>query len=304
MSGTSVQGASGGGIWGPGGGSIDPSSNNVFVAVGNADTTNGAAQNATYAEQVVELNPTLGSILANNYPTNIPTVAGDDDFDFGATPLIFQPPSCPAMVAAINKSGMFELYDRDTISSGPVQYIAMSIPTDNASFVGVPAYDPVTGYVYVGMPSTEGSYSPGLDAFAMQSNCTLNPTPVWAGSFGPDAATSGNQAPRSPISIANGVVYVGNYTGDTEYAFNAASGALLWTLPLSSWGNAGTVVADGMVYVSAADGTITAYALPAQAQALRKRVHKSKRGFVPRHHGAPRTPWERWFNSGIIMRGG
>lgn len=296
MSGTSAQGASGGGIWGPGGASIDPSSGNVFVAIGNGDTTGGGSQNASYAEQVMELSSTLGSILANNYPTNIPIVSGDDDFDFGATPLIFQPAGCPAMVAAVNKSGMFELYDEATIGSGPVQYIAMSIPSDTGSFVGVPAYDPATGYVYVGMPSTEGSYQPGLAAFAMQGNCTLNPAPVWFATFGPDG-DGGGQTPRSPISIANGVVYVSNYTGDTEYAFNAASGSLLWTDPLSSWGNVGTVVANGMVYVSAADGTITAWALGGQAQYLRKRVHPNKHSFVPVHHSRPRDPWSPWNNT-------
>jgi hypothetical protein len=166
MSGNSTQGPSGGGIWGPGGGSVDPSNNNVFIATGNADTSGSGAQNATYAEQVLELSSTLGSIVANNYPANIPAINGDDDFDFGATPLIFQPPGCPTLIAAMNKSGMFELYDESSINSGPVQYIAMSVPTDSASFVGVPAYDPATGYVYVGMPSTEGPYVPGLAAFS------------------------------------------------------------------------------------------------------------------------------------------
>lgn len=293
MSGTSTQGASGGGIWGPGGASIDPATNNVYIATGNADTTAGAAQNATYAEQVVELSPTLGTIIANNYPTNIPTVAGDDDFDFGATPLLFQPSGCPALLAAVNKSGMFELYDRSTISSGPIQYLAMSIPSDSASFRGVPAYDPATGYVYVGMPATIGTYKPGLAAFSMASNCTLNPTPVWAAGFGPDAAT-GAYAPRSPISIANGVVYVSNFTGDTEYAFNASSGTQLWSTTLSSWGNVGTVIIDGMVYVGAADGTITAWAPPAQAQILRRHVRKNKHSGIRHHRFQPRDPWSQW----------
>lgn len=293
MSGTSTQGASGGGIWGPGGASIDPATNNVYIATGNADTTDGAAQNATYAEQIVELSPTLGTIIANNYPTNIPTVAGDDDFDFGATPLLFQPSGCPAMLAAVNKSGMFELYDRSTISSGPVQYIAMSVPSDNASFVGVPAYDPATNLVYVGMPATTGTYTPGLAAFSMAGNCTLNTTPAWAASFGPDAAT-GAQAPRSPISIANGVVYVGNYKGDTEYAFNASSGAQLWSFTLSSWGNVGTLIINAMVYVGAADGTITAWAPSAQAQILRRHVRKNKHSHVPHHRFQPKTAWDEW----------
>lgn len=304
MGGGATQGASGGGIWGPGGASIDPSNNNVFVATGNADTHHGAAQNANYAEEVIELSSTLGTMLGNNYPPNIPVVTGDDDFDFGATPLLFSAAGCPPMVAAVNKSGMFELYDEASISSGPIQYIQMSIPTDNASFVGVPAFDPETGYVYVGLPSTEGIYQPGLAAFSMQSNCTLNPTPVWAANFGPNGATTGNQTPRSPISIANGVVYVSNYTGDTEYAFNAATGSELWTVPLPSWGNVGTVIADGMVYVSAANGTITAWALPGEAKKLRARVAKSSRSPIPVPRSSPATPWAPWSNERAPTLGG
>lgn len=264
MSGTASQGPSGGGIWGWGGASIDPSTNNVFVATGNADTHQGNAQNADYAEQIVELSPTLNSVVANNYPTNIPIINGDNDFDFGATPLLFQPYGCPLMLAAVNKSGMFELYDVSTLGSGPVQYIAMSIPTDKGVFVGVPAYDPVTNDVYVGMPSTEGSYKPGLAAFGMASNCTLNPQPVWSAKFGPDARRfPAMNTPRSPISIANGVVYIANHNRKREMAFDATTGAPLWTTTLSANGDSGTVIANGVVYVSSLDGNITAWALPA-----------------------------------------
>ena len=45
FSGTSSPGVSGGGIWGPGGGWIDPGTSDVFVATGNADTSKGAARN-------------------------------------------------------------------------------------------------------------------------------------------------------------------------------------------------------------------------------------------------------------------
>ncbi len=290
MSGTSSQGASGGGVWGPGGGSIVPTNNNVAIAVGNADTTSGASQHSGFAEQIIELSPTLSTVVANNYPTNIPVIGGDNDFDFGATPLVFQPPGCPLMLAAENKSGMFELYDESTLSSGPIQYIAMSVPSDSALFIGTPAYDPATNLVYVGMPTTSGIYQPGLAAFSITSNCTLNTTPVWSAQFGPDGPR------RSPISIANGVVYVGNYTGDTLYAFNAATGAQLWSVALSSYTGVGTVIANGMVYIGAQDGTITAYAPPAAAQILKKAVVKTSRSFVPVHHGVPRTTfsWERW----------
>jgi outer membrane protein assembly factor BamB len=269
MSGNSTQGASGGGIWGPGGASIDPTTNNVFIATGNADTHKGAKQNADYSEQIVELSANLGTILANSYPTNIPIINGDNDFDFGATPMLFQPYGCPLLLAALNKSGMFELYDVGTMEYGPIQYIAMSIPTDKGAFVGVPAFDPVTGYVYVGMPATEGLYKPGMAAFSMASNCTLNATPVWNAKFGPDATKlTYLQTPRSPISIANGVVYIANHNRKRELAFDASSGAELWNIGLSNNGDIGTVIADGVVYVSSFDGTITAWAPPAS---LKKR---------------------------------
>lgn len=278
MSGNSTHGLSGGGIWGWGGASIDPSTNNVFIATGNADTHRGGEQNADYAEQVIELSPMLDSVIANNYPTNIPIISGDNDFDFGATPVLFQPYGCPLLLAALNKSGMFELYDVGTINYGPVQYIAMSIPTDKGAFVGSPAFDPVTNYVYVGMPATEGRYKPGIAAFRMQSNCTLNPNPVWHAKFGPDASQKkGTQMPRSPISIANGVVYIANHSYKKEFAFDAASGAALWTLVLPGNGDIGTVIANGVVYVSSADGTITAWAPPGSGSKKR-----SGRGGPPR----------------------
>lgn len=292
MSGTSKQGASGGGIWGPGGGSIDPATGDVFIATGNADTTTGAAQNAGYAEEVIALDPSL-QMIQNNYPTNIPSVTGENDFDFGATPLLFQPAGCPPLVAAMNKSGMFELYDRSNIDYGPVQYISMSVATDRAEFVGVPAYDPVTGYVYIGLPTPQGIYQPGLAAFQMESNCTLNPTPVWTTPFGPAGGQNITER-RSPISIANGVVYISNYTGNTEYAFDAASGTMLWQSALPSSGDEGTVIANGMVFVSASNGSIFAWALPQTAKALRKNVAPTSRPRPVIRLALPGSPWEAW----------
>lgn len=264
VSGTATAGGGGGGIWAAGGASIDPTTNDVLVATGNADTTTGIAQNAGYAENVVVLTPNLGTVVAANYPANIPTMGGAlDDLDFGSTPVIFTPPGCPELVAAQNKSGMFELYDESTIASGPVQYIEMSIDTDQGDFQGSPAYDPVTNMVYVGLPATESPYSPGLAAFSVQSNCTLAPTPVWSAAFGPDGATTTADTARSPITIANGVVYVSNRTGNTEFAFDAVTGAQLWTVGLTNNGLSGTLVANGIVYVTSDDGTITAWAPPA-----------------------------------------
>ncbi len=254
----------GGGIWASGGASIDPGTNDVLISTGNADASVGLPQNYDYAENVVELSPDLSSVVAANYPANIPHIEGMDDFDFGSTPVIFTPPGCPEMTAALNKSGMFELYDVSTISDGPVQYVQMSISTDSGDFQNEVVYDPVTNYLYIGLPATFSIYKPGLGAFAMQSNCTINPTPVWNADFGPDGATS-KSVPRSSVTAANGVVYVSNSTGDTEFAFNAQSGSQLWSTPLAGVGKPGTIVANGIVYVMDNSGNLTAWGLPSES---------------------------------------
>src|SRR5579872_2627225 len=250
-----AQGVSGGGIWGFGGASIDPSTNDVYIATGNSDTSNGGSQSAGYSEQVVALSPDLSSVLGNYYAQLPP----GPDSDFGATPLLFKPPGCPLLAAAVNKSGLFVLYNAGNISAGPLQTIDMSISSDNGDFVGVPAYDPVTNYVYVGLPSTFGIYNPGMGAFGVQSNCTLNPTPVWNAAFGADGAVLDDDTLRSPISIANGVVYVSHYDTGVAYAFNAATGSQLWTHTLSGKGVVGPIVANGHLYTSDITGKIQAW---------------------------------------------
>jgi glucose dehydrogenase len=247
------QGHSGGGIWGYGGASIDPSTNNVFIATGNADTTKGARQNAYYAEQVIELSPDVTSMIANNGPELPP---GGDDLDFGATPMIFEPPGCSPLMAAINKSGTFFLYKRSDITAGPTESIQMSIVSDNGDFIGIPAYDPVTNYVYVEQPATYGIYKPGVAAFSI-SSCKLDATPVWHAEFGSDGAHSGDDTTRSPITIANGVLYISDYDTKVSYAFNAATGAKLWASPADIGSVVGPIVVNGNLYIGTSKGTLT-----------------------------------------------
>lgn len=247
-----TQGSSGGGIWGFGGASVDPSTNDVYIATGNAD---GANQAAFYAEQVLGLSADLSTILGHSYATLPPS----SDADYGATPLLFQPPGCAPLVAAVNKSGIFALWNRASISAGPTQTIQMSISTDNGDFVGVPAYDPVTNLVYVGLPSTFGIYKPGLGAFRIRTDCTLDPTPAWNAAFGADGAVlTSDDTLRSPIAIANGVVFVNDYDTGVAYAFDATAGTQLWSKTLSGRSPVGPIVANGHLYVSDITGKINA----------------------------------------------
>ncbi|HEV3152912.1 MAG TPA: LamG-like jellyroll fold domain-containing protein [Candidatus Baltobacteraceae bacterium] len=251
-----AQGNSGGGIWGFGGASIDPANENVFIATGNADTSNGASQNAYYTEQIVELSADLNPVIQSNLP-NIP--GPGHDYDFGATPLLYQPLGCPPLLAALNKSGIVVIYNRTDLDAGALQNLQISISSGHGDLIGVPAYDPVTNMVYIGLPSTYKTYRPGIAAFSITSQCTLDPQPAWSARFGADGSTSSSDTPRSPITIANGVVYVSDYVTKQTYAFNAASGHLLWNVALGGAGIAGPVVANGKLYIGSTGTTMTAW---------------------------------------------
>lgn len=241
------QGSSGGSVWGVGGASIDPSTNYVFIAVGNADAK---AETANYSEHIVELSADLSTVIASNYPTNMPPMV---DSDFGSTPTLFQPLGCPPLLTALNKSGAFVLYDRTNIGAGPIQEITMA--NTGEQFRGVASYDPVTNFVYVGLPDSHGIYVPGVAAFSITASCTLNPTPAWNGLFG---STSGDL--RSPITIANGVLYVAGANEDMVFAYDAATGAQLWTGSLGNAGRIGPIVASGRLYVGDFRGVLHAWA--------------------------------------------
>ncbi|TAM72483.1 hypothetical protein EPN44_15895 [bacterium] len=252
-----TQGQSGGGIWGYGGASIDTGTSDVYVAVGNADTSGGNPQNYGYAENIVQLDPML-NLLAANYPG----LPASPDADFGATPTLYQAAGCQPQLAAMNKSGVLVVYNRNAIASGPVQVIQMSPPTDSGNFIGLPAFSPVTGMLYVGVPTDlpSGIYMHGLAALLVQPNCTLSL--AWQQVFGVNGSTVPYDAPRSPPSVANGVVYAGDGIGQHVRAFSAQTGALLWDSGSTIAGQTFTQpVIDGHLFVSSYDGVLHAYGL-------------------------------------------
>jgi outer membrane protein assembly factor BamB len=233
----------GGGIWGPGGASYDAASHHLFVATGNAFTT---PESFGYSEQVVELDGNL-NVVGANYPglTGL-------DVDFGATPIVYQAPGCPVQVAAENKSGVLVVYDQGHLGNGPVQRIQMADVTDE-TFVGIPAYSAATHMLYVANSSDSAPYTRGMVAFSVGSNCQL--TKVWNDTLGP------NKTPESPPTIANGVVYFGDGFGATEYAINAATGAVLWNsgTQLDDSVYAAPTVVNGTLLVGTWNGTLYAF---------------------------------------------
>ena len=69
--------------------------------------------------------------------------------------------------------------------------------------------------------------------------------------------TTGGLVNSSP-AIANGIVYIGS--GDDKlYAFNATTGATLWTGTTGGAVNSSPAVANGIVYVGSDDGKVYAF---------------------------------------------
>jgi len=222
----------GGGVWGWGGVSVDPSGN-VLTSVGNGDS-GGVGEHGTtvapfqlapteysgYAEHVVELSSNLATVIASNRPIAQSIYSTTGDVDQQGTPIVFTPTGCPTMVASQGKSGELTLYTEATLSKGPIAQYQMGPSGPGGSFLGEPAYSPMTNLVYsdVAASTAPSLFSPGM--VAINPGCG-NPSVTWRAAFGSSMA-----APRSvPAASAGGVVFAGS--GTSMFEINATTGAIL-----------------------------------------------------------------------------
>jgi outer membrane protein assembly factor BamB len=235
----------GGGIWGPGGVSIDPATGNVFTATGNALTD---PESFRYCENVVELSSAL-RVLGSNYPG----LTGAD-VDFGATPILYQPTGCPPMVAAKNKTGVLVTYERGNVSAGPSQRLQIASIND-WQFNGIPAWSEATHLLYVSNSSDSAQMRHGLVALSVATNCELGL--AWQTTVGP------NRASVSPPTVAGGVVYYGDGPGSQLLAFDAVTGVQLWSSQSIITGGiyGAPMVVNGRVFVGAWDGKLYTFGL-------------------------------------------
>jgi outer membrane protein assembly factor BamB len=216
----------------------------VFVATGNALTT---PENYRYSEAVVELSSSLGVLGSNS-----PSLPGTDA-DFGATPVLFRPTGCPVLVAAKQKSGALFVYTEGNLNAGYRQRLQVASVND-WRFNGLPAWDPVRNMLYVSnsTDSSSGGYRHGMVAFKVGANCSLSL--AWQKSVGPSPTSV------SSPTVAHGVVYYGDGKGSQEFAFNAASGAQLWSSG-STTGQifAAPTVVNGKLFVASWDHLLYAF---------------------------------------------
>jgi outer membrane protein assembly factor BamB len=241
-------GISGGGIWGPGGVSVDPATGDVYAATGNALTT---PQSYRYSEAVVRLSPSLG-VLGSSSP---PLVGAD--VDFGATPVLFKPAGCGhTLLAAENKSGVLLTYATGNIRGGPLQRLQIA-DVHHGAFIGAPAWDPVTNELYIANSSNSNSdvFKRGMVALKAGGDCRLSL--AWQRVRGP----TGHNVAVSPPTVASGVVYYGDGRGNTEYAFDAKTGKQLWQKSFGAGVYAAPTVVNGLLLVPAWNKRLYAFGL-------------------------------------------
>lgn len=249
---TGAAGPDGGGIWGFGGVSIETDNTSIYTATGNALTP---PENAVYADQVVKLDTNLLPVAANA------PVLTSEDADFGATPVLYQSPNCPAQLAAMNKTGALFIYNRDAanIASGPAQRIEVTQIQQDGDFIGLPAYDPVVNQMYLGNPKDDntGTYSHGLLAFGVANDCSL--TLQWQQTVGANAVP-GTDSPVIPPVVANGIVYYATGGASSVFAFDP-NGNYLWDSGQQITGGIFTspTVVNGMLLVADFSGNLTAF---------------------------------------------
>ena len=214
---SSGNGVYGGGIWGWGGVSIDDRTGDVYAATGNSLGKLG--ENAGDSESVVRLSSSLVVEQAND-PLQAPFDIGDRDF--GTTPVLLDAHGCPPQLVAINKVGELFLYDRNEISGGPRQRIAVATVSPNSiPLYGMPAFDPATRTLVLVSPSNAPGnvLRAGVQAFTLTAECQLEAR--WQQPFDPPNAGS---AP----TIADGVVYIGSGRDGWLRALRLTDGRLIW----------------------------------------------------------------------------
>ncbi len=235
---------SGGGIWTWGGVAADRRAGRIFTATGNV--FDSPTEHGWLAEHVVALNLNL-RVLASNFPAQL---GGDDDLS--STPMLYRAPGCPGQLAVMQKHGDLYVYDQNSIGSGPVQTLQVD---GNHAFIGGLAYDPHTRTVYLahGYDAAVGRSRHGLLALRVGRGCKLSL--AWQRS-------SGHVGVASAATVAGGVVYYGDGTGDRLLAYDAATGKPLWNSGSTIKGplfDAPTIV-NGAVYTGSWDRRLYAFA--------------------------------------------
>lgn len=208
-----------GGAWGYGGISAEPDGSFLYTAIGNSDVIDPSCDcrvdNAGFGDSVVRLTAELAPVESDR-PADVPSA---DDYDFGATPLLFQPPGCPPLAAANNKDDILYVWDRTKLAQGPIFEVAIGNVSE--PFVGEPSWSPRLGMLFdagAKVMHDEVDTGDGINAFSVDRHCQFHA--AWQTVVG-----RGTQPP--PLVLGDVVFAAGGDTGGFA-ALDAATGFELW----------------------------------------------------------------------------
>ena len=251
--------ASGGGIWGWGGVSIDPSATvgGVYVATGNSK---GGGGQAAFAETIVNLNPDLAQVSAASPVFDRRLNGGDNDY--GSTPVVFQPTGCATkLLVAENKSGRLVI---DSVAANGALAVMQNLSVTSAVdglFHGTAAWDAADQLVLVTLPLVGPSpFLAGLAAFKVNPTCGQ---PLLSLAWQTSTLQDGSPLvpPSNPITspiVANGLVYFGSGATAAKYYAVAARAGVGYAAGQIIWSSVGVVGCTANVTPTIVNGLLFA----------------------------------------------
>lgn len=270
----------GGGMWGFGGSAYSARRDSLFVATGNAfrggENSGGRFREwAGYGEQLVELTPDL-RVRAASHPRELSKAL---DLDFSSGPVVFAPPGCAELVAALNKNGTIYAWRADRVRAGPVWSVRLKTGKGPSPVIGQPAYSPRHRALFVATGTRLVRVSIGADCHGRVG---------WSRPLA-DLYTHG-----SP-TVAGDAVWLAE-TGRGLLGVDARTGRVLRRERLHGIAYAAPTVVDGALYIGTYSGALQGF-LPAGARAGRAVADRTpyssfsdaQRGWLSRESGVYAT---------------
>ncbi|HLI05155.1 MAG TPA: PQQ-binding-like beta-propeller repeat protein [Ktedonobacteraceae bacterium] len=233
----------GGGIWpSP---SVDPKTNTIYIA-----GCTESKHDQLLAQAVYSLDATT---LALKQAWKLPLAEAVEDSDFDTSPTLFTDTKGDQLVASINKNGILYVFQRNSVSNGPIDRVRVAMPGNcplcEQSSVSSTAFAQNTLFMAgadanlngVNYRGSVSAWNPATGKFLWQRG---EPGPVFGA-----------------LTYDNGMIFDGE--GGTVEVLDAKTGARLWSYqtPADKIFSPASV-SHGMVFIGDTDGDIYAFGLP------------------------------------------
>lgn len=236
------EGATGAGIWTTP--AIDEQMGTIYVTTGNADSQDAAG--GVWGSAILELDAATLNVRGWFF---LPIVAGEQDVDFGSSPLLFQTPDGGRFVAANGKDGVMYVARRPGLALAWKMKLATDCvsPEDGCGSISTPAFDGNTIFAGAGQGDEEAAGPGAVYAVDPAGSATR-----WM------YKTAG--VVLAPVTVTPTLVLVPTTAGLA--ALDATTGSELWNDGTGKPMYGQAAVSGGVVYAPYATGELIAWGLP------------------------------------------